>query len=95
MTLDIHRNGSAFRLTSLANDTRIALVSIQVHSNIPPQTLEYSRAAGEMKAGKFAMCDSLFDDLRRGSGDELDDGGRETSFEEDLVRKVIGVHGHG
>ena len=81
--------------TSLANDTRVALVVIQVQRNVSPEFLEHGGATREVEAGKRSMIDRLLDDLGCRARDELDDGRWETGFEEDLVCEVVRIDGHG
>ena len=77
--------------TSLANNTRVALVVIQVRSDILPKLLEDESASGEVKGSEFGVSDHLGNNFSGRTRDELKDTSRETSFLEDLVDEVVGV----
>ena len=77
--------------TGLADDTGVALVLVKVGGNVLPQFLEDKRAAGEMKPSEARVVDRLRDDRCWGAWDELNDTGRDTGFNKDLVNNIVGV----
>lgn len=83
------------RHTGLANDTGIALVIVQISSNVLPELLEDEGASSEVKGGEVRVGDHLADNLSRRTRNELEDTSGQTSLFEDLVDEVVGVCGGG
>jgi hypothetical protein len=81
--------------TSLSNNPRITLIRVQVGRNVLPQLLKNEGASREMQRGKARMGNSLCDDLRGGSGHELDDARGQTGFLENFIHNVVRVRRHG
>lgn len=72
-------------------NTRIRTVHIQVQRNLLPQVLEHVRAAGKMQTSKVLTLEARANEFGRGTRYKLDDAGRQTCLDEDLVDEVIGV----
>lgn len=76
---------------SLADNTRVALVDVQVGRDVLPELLENERAAGKVQGSEVWAGDCLTDDLLCGSWHELNHAGRDAGFCKDLVHDVVGV----
>lgn len=85
------RNLRFGRRTSLADDSWVAPVVINVRGDIFPQFLEDERASGKVQCRKEGMLDRLCHYLWRRSRHELDNTGWHPSLLENLVYQVIGV----
>jgi len=81
--------------TGLSDDSGVSLVVVQVHGNVLPQLFEDVGGSGKVETGKVPVVDTLLDDLGGVTRGELDDAGRETSLEHDLVGQKVGIDGGG
>lgn len=79
--------------TSLSNNLGVTFVDLQVGCNILPKFPEDEGAPSEMEGGKTLVVDCLRDNLRRRTGDKLDNTGRYSCLTEDLVYDVVRVRG--
>lgn len=77
--------------TSLAYYPGVAFILIEVRCNILPKLLEDKGTSSEVKRGKVRMFDSLSDDFRRRSRNELDDACWQTGFLEYLLDDIVGI----
>jgi hypothetical protein len=80
---------------SLSYNSRIALVCVQISSNILPQLLEYKCAASKVQSREVVIGYSLSHDVSGRSGDKLNDPGGYARFFEYFVDKVVRVCGSG
>lgn len=74
--------------TGLSDKSWVTLVQVDVVSNSAPQGLEDLSGSSEVETSKVLVVDTLADNLRWVSGDELDDRWWDTGLEEDLVGDV-------
>lgn len=77
--------------TGLTDQAGVALVRLDVRSDVLPQFFEHKCAPGEVERRKVGVGDDLCADLCGWAGDELDDTRWYTSLFEDLVNDVVGV----
>lgn len=75
--------------TGLADDAWIALIFVDICSDVLPQLLEHERAPSEVQRSKLAMRDRLRDDFWRRARHELDDPGGYASLGKNLVHEVV------
>ena len=74
-----------------ADDAREGLVAVDVGPDILPEFLEDKGGACKVECGKVAVGEDVLDGLCGRARYELDDGGREAGFQQDLVDDVVGI----
>lgn len=80
--------------TSFTYNSGVAPVDVEVLGNVLPELSEDVGRTSEVETSKLLVINTLLDNLRGVSRDELNDGGRKAGLEEDLVDNVVGVGGH-
>ena len=78
---------------SFADDAREGLIAVDVGPDVLPEFLEDKGGAGKVECGKVGVGEDMLDSLCRRAGYELDDGGREACFQQNLVDNVVGIGG--
>src|SRR6266550_4427526 len=79
--------------TRFADDTREGFVAVDVSPNVLPKFLEDKCGSCKVEGGKVGVSEDVLDGLCRWAWYELNDVGRETGFEQDLVDEVVGIGG--
>jgi hypothetical protein len=72
---------------------REGLVAVDVGPDILPEFLKDNGGACKVECDKVGMGEDMLDGLCRRAGYELDDGGREAGFQQNLVDDVVGIGG--
>lgn len=80
--------------TSFTYNSGVAPVDVEVLGNVLPELSEYVGGTSEVETSKLLVINTLLDNLRGVSRDELNNGRRKTGLKEDLMNNVIGVGGH-
>lgn len=81
--------------TSLTNNARVALVVVDVVTDLLPEHTENVGGAGKVEGCKVGVGNGGATDFLSRARNELDDTSRETSFLKQLIDKVVGVDSRG
>ena len=76
-----------------ADDAGEGLIAVDVGPDILPEFLEDKGRACKVECSKVRVGEDMLDGLCRRAGYELDDGGREAGFQQNLVDDVVGIGG--